>query len=90
MERMGRQINWHAVENFDQFARKLDFRFSGHVKIFGIVVAVGGILACLFAMAAASNQMGGEYGGLPAIAMSIAAVGIVGAAAVILRNSRSN
>lgn len=57
------------------------------MRIFGIIVISLGIAACLLTIVVAQGQMFGDYRGLNIIAMSIAAVGIVGAAAVVLRNS---
>ncbi|MGA7873376.1 MAG: hypothetical protein WCA22_21010 [Candidatus Binatus sp.] len=57
------------------------------MKIFGIILLVLGILACLFAITVGAQAAKGDYVGLGAIAIAIAAVGIVGAAAAIMRNS---
>jgi len=56
------------------------------MRTFGIILVVLGVVACLLAIVDAN----GNPAAVGAVAMAIAAVGIVGAGAVILRNSRSN
>jgi type VI protein secretion system component VasK len=58
------------------------------LKIFGITLVMLGVLACALAMFIGATILYGDYQGLAAIAISIAAVGIVGAGAAILRNFR--
>ena len=57
------------------------------MKAFGLAVIVLGILACCFAGFVGLDSTRGDNEGLGAIAVSIAAVGIVAAAGIILRNS---
>jgi hypothetical protein len=57
------------------------------MKAFGLTVIVLGILACCFAGFVGVDSTSGDNEGLGAIAVSIAAVGIVAAAGIILRNS---
>jgi len=58
------------------------------MRIFGFATVVVGISACLFAGFAGLNAVYSSEQGLGAIALAIAAVGIVAAGAVILRNSK--
>jgi peptidoglycan/LPS O-acetylase OafA/YrhL len=59
------------------------------MKIFGIILVVLGVAACLLAIAVGGNSST-EYEGLGGIAIAIGGIGIIGAGAIILRNSRSN
>jgi hypothetical protein len=56
------------------------------MRAFGIAVIVVGILACFLGIFAGFASANGDNPGLGAIAVSIAAVGIVAAAAIIFRN----
>jgi hypothetical protein len=66
------------------------------MRILGIVTVLVGAVACaiagsvgLIAMSGTADVTG-QNPGLGAIAFAIGAVGIIGAGAVLLRNSRSN
>ncbi len=59
------------------------------MRIFGIILVVLGVAACLLAIGVAANTTGQDES-LAAIAVAIAGIGIVAAGAAILRNSRSN
>src|ERR1700722_16571720 len=66
------------------------------MRILGIVHALAGAVACViagfvgFIAMSGTADVTGQNPGLGAIAFALGAVGIIGAGAVILRNSRPN